>query len=286
MIAHEAAALQQFHRAPGAVQSAIRAAGSRSSADFAYLVRTASVESNFNPAAKATTSSASGMYQFVEATWMEMVEGHGNKIGLGAEATAIRNGTADAKLRQDILDLRHDPKTAAFMAQAYADQNRDHLEAELGRNTDMVDQYLAHFLGPTGATTFLKSLNERPGVPAAELLPAAAAANGSVFYDAGRPRSVAEVHAYFSRKLGQPAGAAPANTPFSYGATVQTQQMRADAPTFAANTAFMVHVLLETLSTGRLDQTPSSDRQSDDPTSADRPVEPTWPDLAELSIEL
>ena len=124
MLAHEAAALLDLSHAPSAVRTAIRDAGGRSSADFAYLVRTAAVESSFDPAARSATSSASGMYQFVEATWLEMVENHGGKVGLGEHAAALSDGSAGPQLRQDILDLRHDPKTATFMAQAYADQNR------------------------------------------------------------------------------------------------------------------------------------------------------------------
>ena len=96
MLAHETAALLDLSHAPSAVRTAIRAAGGGSSADFAYLVRTAAVESSFDPTAKSATSTASGMYQFVEATWLEMVENHGAKIGLGDHAAALRHGSAGA----------------------------------------------------------------------------------------------------------------------------------------------------------------------------------------------
>ena len=167
--------------------------------------------------------------------------------------------------RQDILDLRYDPKTAAFMAQAYADDNRRHLEVELGRPAGMVDQYLAHFLGPSGATTFLTTLENRPGTLAAELLPAAAEANQAVFYESGRPRSVAEVHAYFSRKLGEPVDAEAYTSgwvasPLSH----QAQPARADTPPFSVNSAFMVHVLLQALATDRLENAVQDGRSRDE----------------------
>jgi hypothetical protein len=61
---------------------------------------------------------------------------------------------------------------------------------------------MAHFLGPGGAAKFLGALAAAPGVAAATLLPAAAAANRSVFFERdGSPRSVAEVYRLFAAKI-------------------------------------------------------------------------------------
>lgn len=194
------------------------------------------------------------MYQFVESTWLEMVENHGADVGLGRYADALKADNLGPGLEQEILDLRRDPKVAAFMAGAYAEQNRRYLETELAREVDNVDQYLAHFLGPSGAATFLEALATAPETPAADLLPAAAQANRGVFYDVARPLTVGEVHALFARKFGQPIDIKASVTKTGQATDLADMHklivrptMRVDSPMVTANTAFMVHVLLETL---------------------------------------
>ncbi len=177
------------------VSLAIRAAVVPAEADFAYLMQTAKLESRLNPKARAKTSSATGLYQFIDETWLELVGRHGGKLGYDHYAQAIRAGTLTPPLRARILALRTDPKVAAHMAAAYAVQNRQTLEMALGRPVDEVEQYFAHFLGPTGAVRFFRALRATPGAPAAKLFPAAARANRSVFYNGGRPYSLEDVHA-------------------------------------------------------------------------------------------
>ncbi len=181
---------------------AIRAASAPAQADFAYLIRTARLESRLNPTARAKTSSAAGLFQFIDQTWLELVARHGDDLGFDNYARAVREGQLSAPLRTRILDLRNDPKAAAFMAAAYAAQNRHKLETELGRDVEDVEQYLAHFLGPSGAVKFLNALQSKPDVPAATLFPAAANANRGVFFVKERPRTVREVHALISERFG------------------------------------------------------------------------------------
>ncbi len=185
------------------VTLAIRAAARPAQADFAYLMRTAKLESRLNPKARAKTSSATGLYQFIDQTWLELVGRHGDKLGLNDYASAIRKGQLSAPLRARVLDLRNDPKAAAFMAAAQAAQHRHKLETELGRHVDDVDQYLAHFLGPSGAVKFLSALQSSPDAPAATLLPAAAKANRGVFFAGERSHTVGEVYDLISRRFGE-----------------------------------------------------------------------------------
>ena len=283
MAASETAAISVQNGAPPTVRAAIHAASGGSTASFAYLVQTAAIESGFDSQARAQTSSATGMYQFVEGTWLEMVERHGGEIGLGRYADALNAGDVDPDLERVILDLRRDPKVAAFMAGAYAEQNRRYLEAGLGRGVDDVDQYLAHFLGPRGATTFLEALARAPETPAADLLPAAAQANRGVFYDTARPRTVGEVHALFARKFGQSgdiAGTAHEANPTADLADRSKQivrpAIRADSPTFAASSAFMVHVLLATLE--EADRQPLERRAGSRVSPGNDPGDPTGED--------
>lgn len=190
------------------VTNAIALASRRTGMDFGYLLSQAKIESSLNPNAKAPTSSASGLYQFVDQSWLGVINQHGAQYGLGWAADAISQGpggryyVADPQLKQQILDLRNHPETASVMAAEHAADNKAYLESRLGRAAQPVDLYLAHFLGVGGATKFLASHDQNPGGNAASLFPAAARANHSIFYDrSGNPRSFAEIRQNFANKL-------------------------------------------------------------------------------------
>ena len=158
--------------------------------DFAYLLGQAKIESSLDPNAKASTSSAKGLYQFLDQSWLGVVSQHGPKYGLGWAAGAIgqsasgRYYVADPNLRQQILDLRSHPETASVMAAEHAADNKDYLESRLG------------------AAKLLAAHDQSPGASAASLFPAAARANRGVFYDrAGNPRSFGEIRNNFAAKL-------------------------------------------------------------------------------------
>lgn len=208
--------------AGGRVQNAILEAASSTGVDFGYLYKQASIESGLNASAQAPTSSASGLYQFTQQTWLAEVSKHGAAHGLGWAAAAITKGSdgryyvSDAATRQEILALRQNPETSAAMAGEYAADNKQVLQASLGRDVDSTDLYLAHFLGPAGAAKFLKACDADPSASAASVDPAAAAANRWVFYDhAGNPRSLGEIRARFAARFGasSPSPASTATTP-------------------------------------------------------------------------
>ena len=87
----------------GAVEGALRNASQATGVDFDFLVRTARRESSFNPSAKAPTSSAAGLFQFVEQTWLATVKQHGAKHGLQRFADMISRG-ADGRYRVTVVD--------------------------------------------------------------------------------------------------------------------------------------------------------------------------------------
>lgn len=175
------------------IRRASRAAG----VDFGYLMAQAARESGFRPDAKARTSSATGLFQFVEATWLDLVKRHGSAHGIAVDAP-------DAEL----LALREDPALSAAMAAEYARGNKARLEAALGREAGRAELALAHFLGPGGAIRFLEALAANAGTEAAGLLPEAAAANRSVFYGrGGTARSLGEIWDDFSRRIEREAAA-------------------------------------------------------------------------------
>lgn len=191
------------------VVDAIRDASQRSGVDFKYMLAKAQTESSFDPRAKARTSSASGLYQFIESTWLNTVRQHGAKHGLGDVAAQIEDDFAgnprvrDPATRRSILDLRFDPKTASAMAAEFAKSNHAQLENALGTGVNATDLYLAHFLGAGGATRFLASLRNDPQRIAAAQFPEAAAANRGVFYDpqSGRARTLGQVYDFFAKKM-------------------------------------------------------------------------------------
>jgi hypothetical protein len=203
-------AAQAAGRAPGNVVSAVRDASARTGVDFSYLMEKAAVESGYRTDVKAKTSSATGLFQFVERTWLDMVEQHGAKYGLARFSAAIdrdSNGApvvSDPSRRKEILELRKDPKVSALMAGELVKANQSRLEAELDRPIGKTELYMAHFLGAGGASKFLRAMDSNPDRSAATLMPDAARANRNVFFDNnGRPRSLCQIFDRFACKFGE-----------------------------------------------------------------------------------
>lgn len=184
---------------------AIRQGASQTGVGFDYLVRTAQRESSLDPTAKARTSSASGLFQFIEQTWLSLIRQDGGKHGLGEYADAIeqqpggRLGVSDAALRERILALRHDPKAAAVMAGELTRRNQAALSSALGRQPNEGELYTAHVLGAGGAIELIRGAAATPKGDATALFPEAAAANRAIFFEpGGKPRTLAQVQAILS----------------------------------------------------------------------------------------
>src|SRR6201995_1405815 len=114
------------------VAGAIRQAASFAGVSFEYMLTTAKMESDFNPSAGASTSSAHGLYQFIDQTWLGTVKEAGGQLGYGQYADAITKSSSgdysvsDPSMRQAIMKLRDDPKAASSMAAALKQANRFH----------------------------------------------------------------------------------------------------------------------------------------------------------------
>jgi Transglycosylase SLT domain len=169
------------------VRAAIARGAQATGVDFSLLVETARRESALNPSARAGTSSATGLFQFIDSTWLDMVRRHGGNHGLGAQAAALSNG-ADAATRRDILALRNDPELSARMAGELARENALTLQARLGRPPGPGELYAAHVMGAGGALRLIEAAAN--GAPsAAAMFPREAAANRGLFYANGEARS-------------------------------------------------------------------------------------------------
>jgi hypothetical protein len=197
------------------VETAIRRAAGATGVDFQFLLSTAVRESGLNPQAKARTSSAAGLFQFVDQTWLSALKRFGTKHGLGLAAGEIETG-ADGRLhvpnpaaRRTVMDLRLDPQTAALMAGELTADHAAYLRGRTGREPTAGELYAAHFLGPAGSARLIETASTSPAASAASLFPEAAEANRGVFFHAGRSLSVSEVLANLSRVGGAASTIAP-----------------------------------------------------------------------------
>ncbi|HEV7261186.1 MAG TPA: transglycosylase SLT domain-containing protein [Bosea sp. (in: a-proteobacteria)] len=191
------------------VETIVRA-GKVVGADPTLLMAVADKESSFSTSVQAKTSSATGLYQFIEQTWLGVVSEFGARHGLAAETKLIgKNGkqffVSDAAERQRILDLRREPYLSALLAGEMLKRDTLRLEKAMGRHLTGGEIYLIHFLGPDAAQTFIETMEEKPDIKAADLLPRPAQANRPIFYaEAGgetKTLSVSEVHRKFNEMI-------------------------------------------------------------------------------------
>ncbi|KAB1070664.1 transglycosylase SLT domain-containing protein [Methylobacterium planeticum] len=217
---------------PRRIVETILRASAEAGVDPVYMMALADKESSFATRAKAATSSAEGLFQFVSATWLEMIRDFGARYGYESEASAVTGRGAGITvtgeaMRERVLGLRRDPYVAALMAAELIKRDRARIEARIGRDLKTSELYLAHFLGTTSAGRFLALSAEKPEKDAQKEFRSAARANRSLFTEkAGKGRrslTVAEVYeridGMIDRRLSQYegvtalAGPAPAELP-------------------------------------------------------------------------
>jgi hypothetical protein len=198
-------------RIAGAVKQAADATG----ASFEYLLTTAKMESDFNPTAGASTSSAHGLFQFIDQTWLGTVKEAGSQLGYGKYANAITKSSSgnysvsDPSARTAVMKLRDDPAASSAMAGVLTQSNSFKLTGKIGRRPNDAELYMAHFMGVGGAAKLISNAEDNPQASGARLFPNAAAANRSIFYDrSGRARSVSEVYSVLTSRY-----ASAANSP-------------------------------------------------------------------------
>jgi hypothetical protein len=199
--------MMQFgsRRAPRWLVETILKAAEKTGVDPVYMMTLADVESSLLPAAKAPTSSAAGLFQFIDRTWLEVLYMHGAAHGFTAAAAAIKMVDDEPVLvnesqRAWILGLKRDPYLAGLMAgELIRDVSRE-LRANGERELTEAELYLAHFFGASSATRFLAALDERPDASATQLFPRAAKANAGLFSEkAGKKRRSVTVSELYDR---------------------------------------------------------------------------------------
>ena len=223
----------------GVVEAAIQRASDATGVDFRFLLGAARRESGYNPNARAHTSSAAGLFQFVDQTWLATLKRHGAKYGYANYANLIGQGadgrfTVDgAEARRAVMDLKLDPHAASLMAGELASDHAAYLRGRVGRDPTAGELYAAHFLGPQGSARLIEANQASPRASAAAMFPEAAASNRPIFYRDGRAATVSEVYDNLTHGAdgSAPSGAAPPDRGFieyaSLRRNAQQEQERA-----------------------------------------------------------
>lgn len=194
-----------------AVTAALGQASRATGIDPLLLVSLAWQESRFDPRARNRRSTARGLMQFTEATWLEVVRDFGPRHGLAARAAQLETNwttgaiaTRQPRQMREILGLRDNPRLAALLAAERISRARAMMQESLGRTPTSEDLYLVHLLGPAGAQRFLAALARTPSRPAAEFVSNEGLTRNRELFadrDSGQSLSVAEVHGWVGRSI-------------------------------------------------------------------------------------
>lgn len=158
------------------MRSIISSAANEFGVSPATMIAIAAQESRFNPSAKASTSSATGLFQIIDSTWKDLTNRYGAKFGITANSS------------------RHDARVNAFMAAALAAENASMLRAA-GVPVNTTSLYLAHFASPAKAIAVMKAA---PSTPASQIFSQAQInANRSILSG----KTAAQVTGFFDNKM-------------------------------------------------------------------------------------
>ncbi|MCX7320570.1 MAG: transglycosylase SLT domain-containing protein [Hyphomicrobiales bacterium] len=228
------------------VAGAIKNAAGVTGTSFEYLLATAKMESNFDPKATASTSSAKGLFQFIEQTWLGTVKEAGSQLGYGEYADAITKSpsgsysVSDPAAKAAILNLRDDPVASSAMAGVLTQSNSFKLSGEIGRRPNDAELYMAHFMGVSGASKLINNAVQNPTASGAALFPNAAAANRSIFYDqSGAARSVSQVYGVLSSRYASAANSTATASAMAVAGVTTAQAVAPVASSVASNATFL-----------------------------------------------
>ncbi len=232
------------NRAGAKITNAIQSASAKTGVGFSYLLQQANVESSFRTDVKAKGSSATGLYQFIDSTWLSMVKENGAKYGLEKYADQISdNGrVANKSVKNQILALRKNPEIASAMAAEYAADNKEYLQSTVGGEIGSTELYMAHFMGPGGAAKFLSKMQDNPNAIGAKSFSSAACSNKNVFYkENGKPRTLSEIYAFFDKKFDGGTDSTAATTQYADNSDYMSEGAKAAlrSPTFTSGRSNM-----------------------------------------------
>jgi len=167
-----------------------------------YLRKTAMVESSGRADARNPRSSATGLYQFTESTWLGTVKQMGKDYTL-----------AD----------RTDPVKSREVMEFFTKSNQQKLASFLGRQPNEAELYAAHFLGSDGAIKFLGQVQRDPNVSIRSIVGEREfASNQEVFTSNGRTKTAGEIFDWMNKKMstGVQMPASVSTPKFNYGSLI------------------------------------------------------------------
>jgi len=212
-VAHTIQKMSKEYKTPQGVLTAIYAASQHTGEDFSYLMELAFSESSFRTQIKARRSSAFGLYQFTNDTWLFAIHSFGHKYQLGFYADQIEFlENEDGKLKpilknpvsfKHVASLRQDPYLSAIMAAELAQLNSKSMDEwnVLPKGSHRTSKYLGHFFGIKDSIIFGYALKHTPNAKAADVFAKLAKANPAIFYNKRKARSFQEIYSHFSKKF-------------------------------------------------------------------------------------
>lgn len=168
----DAAQSPAFPIGPGGVTSpdVLEVAANATGAPQAYLRAIAQQEGVGDPNARNPRSSASGLMQFTEGTWLQMLREHGADYGLPADVVdqirPKRGGgvsVTNAQTRERLLDLRFDAQWSALMGAHLFNREAATMQQRVGGPISVADVYMGHFMGGEAGGWWIRQIREGRG---------------------------------------------------------------------------------------------------------------------------
>ncbi|PCI57085.1 MAG: hypothetical protein COB36_02105 [Alphaproteobacteria bacterium] len=186
--------------------------------DFELLIITAMIESDLGRVTKSSTSSARGIFQYIEPTWLVLIKRYGSRIGQGDYTNSITINAesylpeiaSDSQFTiKDILTLRDNTKIASLIkAYQLKDEAKIVAKYKAGQRINATDHYIVHMLGLSQAHTFYALLKNESSNILANLeskgFKEAMRLNPTFFYNAqNKALSAADAYIQFHHKISQ-----------------------------------------------------------------------------------
>lgn len=190
----------------------IQTASQATNTDFKTMIIKAMIESDLGRLTTAKNSSARGIYQYIDATWLTLLKRYGAKIGYPQYA---ENLTTDLKTLKTIvkdnsrysedylLNLRHDTKIASLIKAYQTKEDENALRSVIqNRTLTATDHYIAHMMGIPLAKKFYGMIEAESNTIPANIknspFKQAAALNPYFFYGSKRdPLTTQEIYKKF-----------------------------------------------------------------------------------------
>lgn len=196
--------------------TAIYKASIRTGVDFELMVLKAKMESDLGRLTVAKHTSARGVFQYIEPTWLTLMRRYGDELGYGHYAKSIKRAKYpglpyiegnNPYLKAEILALRHDLDLSAMIKAYQVREETDVIRKIKKGRVTATDHYIVHMLGVPLAKQFYRQKASMTTQPIANSrIPAmreAAKMNRPFFYHGKRALSARESYAKFEARVGK-----------------------------------------------------------------------------------